>query len=731
MIRSKTKIELTSIMQYEVNMLMILLAAFHLQAQALIHSPPNFIKQPPNDELFFQVALEPHRMDKPFLIECEATGEPEPTYRWTKNGESFDWYAHDDRILQQPRRGTIAITRPLDEDSGQYQCFAENEHGIATSNSVLVRKSELNDFADTLPKSVTAIEGEPLTLQCSPPAGTPKPEVKWVLIHDDGGIRSINNSRMTVDPEGNLHFSTVTRSDATGNNFYACSITSASRNQYKLGHRVSVMVEERDEISSYRYPPTFQYATRKNAAALKGKTVELYCIYGGTPLPQIMWTKNGETIHWNDDGIRQGNYGKSLIIDNAKLDDAGSYTCEVSNGVGNAQMHLINLEVHGAPYFTLEPETRTAATDENVEFKCEAAGVPEPVIKWIHNGKPIEESPDEPRRRVGHNSIYISELKSSDTGNYGCNATNAFGYVYKDVYLNVLDLPPEFVERPQNVSSVDGHDVTFRCRVFGLPAPEVKWSRNESDVTGERYQTLANGDLTIHNIGFADAGQYTCHAHNKFGDIEGQGMLVVKEHTRIITDEPQFYAIAAGEPATFRCNVVADSSLDLNVVWLKDGEEVNFEDDERLVRLKNNEFTISNRSHELDTGIYTCVAKTDLDEARADFMLLVQDVPNPPQVTSLDCDSRSATISWRPLGDNRSPIIYYNVQYKTSNTPDVWTNAFEKLPSYEFKINFNFPMSGVSTYTFRVIAYNKLGPSNPSAQSESCTSQPELGKHHN
>ncbi|KAG4070814.1 hypothetical protein HA402_011040 [Bradysia odoriphaga] len=99
---------------------------------------------------------------------------------------------------------------------------------------------------------------------------------------------------------------------------------------------------------------------------------------------------------------------------------------------------------------------------------------------------------------------------------------------------------------------------------------------------------------------------------------------------------------------------------------------------------------------------------------------------------SLRCDSRSATISWQPVGDNRSPIIYYNVQYKTSNTPDVWTDAFEEIPPYEFKINFDFPMTPLaSTYTFRVIAYNKIGPSNPSAQSESCTSQPDLGEHHN
>ena len=51
-------------------------------------------------------------------------------------------------MSQQPGRGTLVITSPRDEDLGQYQCFAENEHGIATSNSVFVRKAELNSFKD-------------------------------------------------------------------------------------------------------------------------------------------------------------------------------------------------------------------------------------------------------------------------------------------------------------------------------------------------------------------------------------------------------------------------------------------------------------------------------------------------------------------------------------------------------------------------------------------------------
>lgn len=65
-----------------------------------------------------------------------------------KNGKVFEWQAYDNRITQQPGRGTLVVTHPRDEDLGQYQCFAENEHGTATSNSVFVRKAELNNFKD-------------------------------------------------------------------------------------------------------------------------------------------------------------------------------------------------------------------------------------------------------------------------------------------------------------------------------------------------------------------------------------------------------------------------------------------------------------------------------------------------------------------------------------------------------------------------------------------------------
>jgi neuronal cell adhesion protein len=41
------------------------------------------------------------------------------SYRWEKNGHPFDWQVYDDRISQQPGRGTLVITSPRDEDIGE------------------------------------------------------------------------------------------------------------------------------------------------------------------------------------------------------------------------------------------------------------------------------------------------------------------------------------------------------------------------------------------------------------------------------------------------------------------------------------------------------------------------------------------------------------------------------------------------------------------------------------
>lgn len=531
---------------------------------------------------------------------------------------------------------------------------------------------------------------------------------------------------MTLDPEGNLWLSNVTREDASTKPnrdyfFYVCSATSQFRNEYKLGNRVLLDVEQTSSSISNQVPPTQQYVSRKNEVALRGERIELFCIYGGTPLPQIVWSKNGQHIKWTD-RVSQGNYGKSLIIRPVMFEDAGEYTCEASNGVGTAQSYSINLDIRAKPYFTVEPDIKTSAEDEEVTFECRASGIPQPTIKWIFNGKPIEQAPQNKNRYVTADSVIIRNLKKSDTGNYGCNATNALGYVYKDVYLNVLALPPDIKEKPKIEATVDRRNVTMTCRVFGAPKPEVKWIKNGLELTGGRFQIQSSGDLHISDVSFADAGDYQCYAVNKFGEKYANGSLIVMDATKI-TDTPQDFEAVAGNSATFRCNAVADPSLALSVIWLKKGVEIDPEDDSRFVQSNDNSLTIT-KTTELDSGVFTCLAKTELDEVSANATLIVLDVPNPPDLTSIDCHARDATISWRPNGDQRSLILYYTIQYNTSFTPNTWENAYEKVPSTDF--TFSVGMSPWANYTFRVIAFNKIGPSQPSAHSSVCTTQEDV-----
>ena len=58
------------------------LKVFDLKSSLLsfsVQSPPYMIKQPPTDEVLFKVKARADENDKPFVIECEAEGEPAPT----------------------------------------------------------------------------------------------------------------------------------------------------------------------------------------------------------------------------------------------------------------------------------------------------------------------------------------------------------------------------------------------------------------------------------------------------------------------------------------------------------------------------------------------------------------------------------------------------------------------------------------------------------------------------
>lgn len=156
----------------------------------------------------------------------------------------------------------------------------------------------------------------------------------------------------------------------------------------------------------------------------------------------------------------------------------------------------------------------------------------------------------------------------------------------------------------------------------------------------------------------------------------------------------------------FRCNAVTDSSLDLDIDWLSNGEPIDFEMEPRFIRSSDFSLMIT-KTTELDSGTYTCVAHTELDEASAQATLIVQDVPNAPRLIGITCSSQEAIVQWIPMGDNRAPILHYTIQYNTSFTPDIWEISKDFVPATDQ--TYSVPMSPWANYTYRVISWNKIG----------------------
>ncbi|XP_046629951.1 neuroglian-like [Neodiprion virginianus] len=694
-----------------------------LQVYAQIQYPPKITKQPPTDEQFFQTA-EPMVKGREFILECEAEGNPAPTYHWKKNGKHFEWQKYPIHISQRPGKGTLVISRPRDEDVGQYQCIAENALGTAISNSVFVRKAELNYPKDIQSVIVTANEGDPFKLTCQSPTGTPKPLIYWLKQYPNGSIALINDSRRTPDPDGNLWFTNVTTNDASDKVSYVCAVSSEFWAEYKFGPLVSLNVQRtRLPANNNTREPVQQYVTRKNEVALRGRTVKLYCIFGGTPVPQIIWKKNGEILETSE-RMTLRSHGKSLLIRHIVFEDEGTYTCDVSNGVGDPKSYSINLQIQSHPYFTVEPEIITARDNESVEFRCEAGGVPRPKIRWIHNGKPLQESTYNPRRKVSANSIVIENLVRNDTGNYGCNATNSLGYVYKDVSVNVLALEPEITHPPSNQTTVVGKTVRFTCRYLGGYKPRLEWRIGSWRLRGHKYRTLESGDLVISYVNRRDADPYTCHVFNRFSHVVASANLVVKNHTTII-EKPKNYESAVGSTAKFRCIAVSDSSLKVSIDWLRNGKQIDFDTESRVIKSIDNSLTVT-EIRESDLGTYTCVASTELDETKAGATLMFQNVSKPPRLEVVNCRRNEADIHWVPaMGNNGvADILGYTIQFKTSFTPERWQIARENV-SATAQI-YTVPLSPWANYTFQVVAWNEIGKSLPSLPSKACTTPPDV-----
>jgi receptor-type tyrosine-protein phosphatase zeta len=529
------------------------------------------------------------------------------------------------------------------------------------------------------------------------------------------------SDRVAQDYEGNLWIANVQQRDRLEGMKYLCNVANNIIRSLVQGEDQRVEPYADSATPQYR-APKLEWHSETPTTAIVGTTKTMKCIFSGYPTPKVTWKRLGSFP------ILEKNYqtafNMELTIPQVQYEDAGLYECSASNMKGRPPItKVFDLNVESLPEWVKEPEDVRSAEEENAEFFCEAGGSPPPKIQWTINGRPVEELPYDSRRVITDTSISYFNLTKTDAQVLQCNASNKHGYIFANAYLNVAAEPPSWATAPQNLKVAVGQDTNLTCRVFGAPKPVISWRKNGTEIAVQgqeqikpRFTVLKNGDLNIVNILGNDKGAYECHAVNKFGQISGAGMLVVRNQT-LITKSPESQVVNALSTVVLECEAITDPNEEnhLTVEWKYKRESIDYDKDPRITRNKiDKSLRIVGITVE-DTGEYTCVADNGLDSDEATATITVQDRPNPPEyLRLLTCGATTASVmwNWNEEDENNNALIEFIVYYNTSfDEPDKYHKALTVSRGLNTA---TIELSPWSNYTFHVKARNSLGLSDPS-----------------
>uniref|UniRef100_A0A8C4FB81 Neural cell adhesion molecule L1 n=1 Tax=Dicentrarchus labrax TaxID=13489 RepID=A0A8C4FB81_DICLA len=672
-----------------------------------VRQPPTIIKQ----------SMKEHIVDPKdtMVIECEAKGNPHPIFSWRRNGKYYN-VARDPQASMRRRSGTLDIyawNNP-EQYEAEYQCIASNEYGSAYSNKIILRLYRAPVWPREILEPVVISAGLPLVLSCDPPPGPPKPETYWMssckcLSRVTSQLHYIN---------GDLYFSNVLFNDSATD--YCCNARFPYKNviQQKMPVVVKVLTSEYECVFTVsrtvaEAAPTWLSPTGSSSSilVLQGEELLLECIAAGVPTPHITWTKDGDALVVRSP-MKVKNFNKMIQIPKATFDDAGEYSCSATNKIGYIE-HTITVRVKAAPFWLEKPANLVLAPEENGHLVCRSDGVPRPTISWFIDGEPIETATPQPNRQVSGDTLTLRSVTAANNGVYQCNASNEYGYLLANAFVNVLHAIPRILgPRNELFKVIEGSNTFLDCRYFGSPVPELRWSKyGQGNLEGNRFKIHSNGTLEIKRIRVEDQGTYLCIVSNVAGRDESQVRVEVKEPTLIVT-RPQSMKVIRGTDVRFECSVKADVTTPVTTTWMKGKKPVTLS---WRISLDESNLVISNVNRG-DEGNYTCVIKSELDQKSASARLMVMDRPEPPTNLELsDPYERSVRLSWVPGDSNHNPITG-KIQYDDDDwLPGKWRN----LSLYPGNLNsVILHLTPFTYYEFRVIAINEIGMSRPSRPSK-------------
>uniref|UniRef100_A0AAX7TYT6 Immunoglobulin superfamily DCC subclass member 3 n=1 Tax=Astatotilapia calliptera TaxID=8154 RepID=A0AAX7TYT6_ASTCA len=458
--------------------------------------------------------------------------------------------------------------------------------------------------------------------------------------------------------------------------------------------------------------------------AVQEQPLMLHCQVDGIPPITTQWRRNGLLL--TQDQHHTTFINGSLLIahfQKTKSDgssDEGDYECIAQNSFGLVVSRKARIQAATMADFHVQPESVHAEESGVARFQCQIHGLPEPVISWEKDSRPVDTS-NERYTLLPTGVLQITGVREEDSGRFCCVAHNSAGVKHSAEALLTVSgsqssvyKEPVIVVGPENLTLTVHQTAILECVATGYPRPIVSWSRLDGRPIGvEGIQVLGTGNLMISDVGVEHSGVYVCAANKPGTRVRrtAQGRLVVQAPAEFV-QPPQSIARPVGTTAIFTCQARGEPEPQLT--WLKNGQIL---EPGGHVKLRNNNSTLTIYGiSQNDEAIYQCIAENSAGSTQASARLTVLWADGLPGVpTHVEAEALSPTtiqVSWREPDKNTQDIIGYVLHIRRTSDPAEM--EYEEAVSKVTLQQIIRDLEPSTNYTFYVKAYTSHGASKPS-----------------
>jgi sugar lactone lactonase YvrE len=254
---------------------------------------------------------------------------------------------------------------------------------------------------------------------------------------------------------------------------------------------------------------------------------------GGVPL-SYQWLKNGSDL--------AGETGLSLSVSNISIVDEAAYSVRVTNILGSTFSSNAVLTVNQPVSIVAHPQTQFGIETFGVQFNVTPFGSTPFAYQWFKGSAAISGGTNNP--------LTLTNLSSSDNGNYHVVVTNAFGSA-SSFAATLTTFPtsvlPSITAQPQSVSTNVGRVASFAVQTAGQAPLGFSWFKDGTNIAGAHSSQYFDFDVQL-----GDIGGYQVVVSNIFGVVTSAvaNLNVVVPQVPNILTEPTDVTVVAGTNVT-------------------------------------------------------------------------------------------------------------------------------------------------------------------------------------